>query len=535
MISNYDKVMLLNNIGDLLDSVEVKQPLYNILMTIVQEQALKKVKKIKLIKLNKISDKEFEQKRIVFHSVHSCYLGAIYREAMMAKTLQLLGHDVKMIICGGMLTNCTGVFTVTMKPNKGMCRNCVSFGKKFFDIMGLPYITYCDYLRNINIPEKIPTNVYGIDTFDHVNNSVIRYYRGITRDKDYQKVLDSQLRNAYLATVLAKEVIEKDKPDILVTSHGVYSTWGCFADYFRSKNIPTYVWSRGYTEDTLIFAWDSISDSFNKYFKEIRKEKFLSEKEKEELFGYVINRQEGKEGCSDTEMYKFSKKKINLENQFNFSKYKKTFVLFSNVMWDDSFFNANIVFKNIYDWILYTISIFKENPDYQLLIKVHPADKQKKSSDGIDDFINQKTSLTSNITIIPSDTNISAYSLFPFMEAGIVYNGTIGLELALNEIPVIVAGKTHYGNKDFTYDITSKEQYGELLFGNTSMSVKNKDLARVYAYYYFVKSFVPVKHFKQKSFLNIGWNIKSYQSFLNDKNLIHICDHIINDKIYQDW
>ena len=57
----------------------------------------------------------------------------------------------------------------------------------------------------------------------------------------------------------------------------------------------------------------------------------------------------------------------------------------------------------------------------------------------------------------------------------------------------------------------------------------------MYAYFFFIKSFVPIKAFQQKNFLDIGWNIKSFDEFLEDKELMHICDHIVDDKIYQDW
>ena len=74
------------------------------------------------------------------------------------------------------------------------------------------------------------------------------------------------------------------------------------------------------------------------------------------------------------------------------------------------------------------------------------------------DSINSKfISLPKNIKIIPPNTKISPYSLFPFIDVGIVYNGTVGLEMSTQGIPVVVAGNAHYGKKAFTYDISTKK------------------------------------------------------------------------------
>ena len=56
-----------------------------------------------------------------------------------------------------------------------------------------------------------------------------------------------------------------------------------------------------------------------------------------------------------------------------------------------------------------------------------------ESEKSMHDFIKEKyPDLSKNLKIIPSETTISPYSLFPFIDVGIVYVGTIGLELAIN-------------------------------------------------------------------------------------------------------
>ncbi len=121
---------------------------------------------------------------------------------------------------------------------------------------------------------------------------------------------------------------------------------------------------------------------------------------------------------------------------------------------------------------------------------------------------------------------------------GIVYNGTIGLEMALHKLPVIVAGITHYGDLGFTNDVLSKEKYNDILSKKLPKLTDEKiQLARAYGYFYFIKSFIPYNLAYAKGFLKQGWNIKSFGELKEgeNKNIDLICNYIIFNGIYQDW
>jgi len=214
--------------------------------------------------------------------------------------------------------------------------------------------------------------------------------------------------------------------------------------------------------------------------------------------------------------------------------------MFPNVPWDFSVLNINKTFRDVYEWISYTIELFKERPNLQLIIKIHPSEVAvMESTQTVLDYINNNfSSLPENIKVIPPVTDISPYSLFPFTDVGLVFNGTIGLEMALQGIPVIVVGDTHYGEKGFTYDLPSINKYKRILFKDISPLTKQKiDFARLYAYFYFIKSYIPLNILYYGNFLNHGWNINSFNDFAegNDKFLDHICNYIINNGIIQEW
>jgi hypothetical protein len=471
----------------------------------------------------------------------------------MAKALQIRGNEVKMLICGGAFCNmCAGHFTIKKPYNSWRCKNCINFSEDFYKITEIPYSSYKDYLTDKEIsiikdkvdqiPIKDRTNLFykGVNIGYHSKTSTDRYFVGTPPDKNiYDYVLECELINSIITTDVAEKVVNSDKPDVLVTSHGCYSSWGNFSDYFINKSIRVCVWLSGYKKNFVIFDKHKLSEYFNTYYKVIRKKRSLNKKEEHELNRFLNKRIRGEEG--DTSFYEFSNRNINLEKIFNFEKYEKNYFIFPNVPWDRSIamLGGKVAFEDVYKWISSTIELFKKKPKQQLIIKIHPAEAATgRAEKTMLDYINEKyPSLPENIKTIPPDTDISAYSLFPIIDVGIVCNGTVGLEMALYNIPVIVTGKVHYYNKGFTYDVSSEKEYTKTIIADISPLKNQQNLAKIYAYFYFIKRHIPRPYLYYKNFLNLGWKIKSIDDFNPGKNkyMDHICDYIINDKVWQDW
>jgi hypothetical protein len=471
-------------------------------------------------------------------------------EGSMSKSLQLRGHETKMIICGGLLSMCTTFHRIDHQPNKWSCKNCVNFSKKFYETVGLNYAFYSDYVNpnryceisnkiaNFSIEECKKYIHKKINVGKHAEISTSRFFKGYISSKQlYDEILRKELLNAIISTDVAEKVVEKEKPDILVSSHGCYSSWGSFVDFFDNNKIKICVWSDG-ERDTITFDMHKSDEYFNKYYNEIRKRKILTKKETQELEKFIKKRTEGKEG--QVVLYGFSDiKKEKLQKKFELEKYKKIYAMFPNVPWDAALMNADIVFDSVYDWVSTTIEIFKKRPDFLLIIKIHPSEiKVMESKKTIGDYIVEKfKNLPENIQVIPSDTEISPYSILPLIDYGIVYNGTIGLEMVLRNMSVFVAGKAHYGNKGFTYDIKSKESYEKSIFEIKNEIEDIKKKAEIYAYFHFIKKFIPKPNTYYNNFLDIGWNIKSLKDFYpgNNKFLDHICDYILKNGVFENW
>jgi len=539
-------------VGKLLELFHFKKKIYNGAMTIAQQFALRRLRKI-------VSNSTFEVKKgrpgkkIVVNAVHGTYLQAIYKEAGLAKALQLRGNDVKIITCGNTLSYCTGIFVTNNTPNKWLCRNCNYFSRNFHKTISLPHSTYGEYisegdtLKIKKIVEKLSIGeckkfVYnGVDVGFYAGSSTLRFYRGADPKEtkfEYEDVFHSRLVNAIISVEVAERVIKKEKPDILLTSHSCYDSWGSFSDYFKNSGISVYTWYTGLSPDTFIFDYDRLSKSFKEYFQKFRKNEYLDKKEKQVLYDFFNKRTKGEKGGGDTKDFNFSDvDKSTIKDMMNYKKYDKTYLILPYMSWDASAVRHEKFFKDVYEWVSHTIDIFKEHERYQLVIKIHPAEKLFRSTRTIFDFIKETYDpIPSNVNIIPPDTKASLYTLLPYIDVGLAAHGTSGLEIALNKIPVIVTGNAPYVGNGFTCDINNKKEYYKALFETDSLPV-NKEMAETYAYFHFIKSYIPFKFLYYNTFLDLGWNIKSLDDFTEGENkyLDKICDYILNGNLYQTW
>ena len=301
-ISGVEKRKLKFFLRKILESYNLRLQVYKSLIIPSQNIAMHHLRKI--AKNSNPIDKEKPGKKIIFNSVDGRYMLHTYHEAGIAKALQLRGNDVKMLICGGAFCKmCAGHFTVKKPYTPWDCKNCIYFSKKFFKTSKIPYSTYFDYLTKQDIEkihkkvDSIPIKQYenffykGVNAGFYAKTSADRYFVGSPPDKDlYEYVIRSELINSIITTDVAEKVHLIDKPDILVTSHGCYSSWGNFSDFFINKNVNVYVWFSGYKKNTVIFDKHKLPEYFKKYYEEIREKKPLSDEELQELNKFLNKR-----------------------------------------------------------------------------------------------------------------------------------------------------------------------------------------------------------------------------------------------------
>jgi len=105
--------------------------------------------------------------------------------------------------------------------------------------------------------------------------------------------------------------------------------------------------------------------------------------------------------------------------------------------------------------------------------------------------------LPEHIKLIGPTDAVNTYDLIDVADIGLVYTTTVGLEMAMNGLPVVVAGRTHYRGRGFTHDPDSWVSYYKLL-GSITENPSNFRLSRTqiqsawaYAYCFFFEYPLP--------------------------------------------
>jgi hypothetical protein len=171
--------------------------------------------------------------------------------------------------------------------------------------------------------------------------------------------------------------------------------------------------------------------------------------------------------------------------------------VFTNVSWDTAATGQAPAFESMFDWVAETVRVAQEHPAIGFILRAHPAESRWpgfQSRERLTDFLKRSfTSLPDNVRVVPPDEAIDSYALIDAADVVVVFSSTVGLEAAALGKPVCVAGRTHYGRHGFTIDVTTTEAY-HTLFDDLSWaqtSPKRQQLARRYAYLFFVRSMIP--------------------------------------------
>jgi hypothetical protein len=172
-------------------------------------------------------------------------------------------------------------------------------------------------------------------------------------------------------------------------------------------------------------------------------------------------------------------------------------LLATNVLGDSLTLGRNIYTKSMSEWIIRTIQYFMERPEVQLVIRIHPGEALVKHGSILDAIRKTLPQLPSHIKLIEPLDEVNTYDLMDVADLGLVYTTTVGLEMALRGIPVVVAGKTHYRNRGFTHDPNTWVEYFKLLnrllenLRENRLTEAQVALAWKYAYLFFFRYQLP--------------------------------------------
>ncbi len=440
-------------------------------------------------------DQADKKMNIVFLTILGGHIYNMNIDLALANVLRARGHNVKFILDDSR-------FPISQLQNSKNEESWVKlnlknylWGKKFIDIWNFPVNWVSEYKKSYS----------GDLAFDEVlEASLLRHYKvGVLNDDlpRLEEVTNMTHESISISASLGQELSDL-KPDAVIMSHGIYAMWGPAYQILRQNNIDVLTYGRGKKKGTSKFNWNCTADWWDvtEEWKSLSKRE-LTVSEESEIDSYLESRIEQKE---DVFIYNFGdlESRQKTLKRFNLDENKTTYTLFTNVLWDAASAQREIVFTNPVEWVIDTIEWFRDNPDKQLLIKIHPAELVIGTNMKFVDIINNNIKdLPPNVILIDPSEKVNSWSIYSVTDLGIVHTTTVGMELPLRGIPCVVVSRTHYRGKGFTVDLDSKNEYFDYLQKfKKSMSLDQHIIkqAKKYAYLLFERYQMPLDLFDEK-------------------------------------
>jgi hypothetical protein len=520
-----------------------------------QEKNIRTLDKIERdLSVKKPSDATKKPIKILMTSF-SIFPPCFFHDRILSYALRLKGATIIPIYCDSIQTiecnACGGVWID--KPFEESCNNCREKSELLWHNNPTKPLQLSKFINKSEIL-GIESKIKSLDSnwFDYhegsflfgkwakdilVNNYVVGDYHLIPKYDDLGK---NHVRNLLLLKTAYHNIVNEVKPDRVIANDSYYGMWAILQKICEENKIPFYSHWMGGRPNGWCYAYNdaAMNLDFSKVWKSFA-DITLNERQTKKVKDWIDSRHTGKNMVLDTA----SLQAFNTD-EFDFSKIDKAkpiALLPSNVIWDLAALNKQIVFSDMIDWIVKTIHWFENHPEYQLIIKPHPAELYPgipETTERVEVALSQRNiTLPENVFVLTPHVNCTVYDLLPISTVGIVHTTTVGVEMAALGIPVITTANAPYRGFGFTIDPVSQDEY----FNSVEKALSGKLLLETDRQIENAYKFIFFYHFHY--YINIGFmnyvagkkpqlKIKSLSDLSPGKNqyLDYIVDSILDGK-----
>jgi len=453
--------------------------------------------------------------RVLVSSFRGAWLLHGTIEALLAEGLRRRGARPTVFVCSGGLPETL----VNHAPACGIanvhdtrifsCANCFRCGSTLAGSLGLPVVALQDLLA----PGRAQTLQSPLDrmsaqelrTLNQAGMPLGSWALTMSRwflcvsDLDTvpegPEVLRSFCKTAVLLAEAAPVLFDRVKPDVVLLLNGLFLAERILAAEARRRGIRSVTYEHGQMPDTYCFS-ESVANYYDlgALWDEVR-DSPLTPEEDGRLEAYLAERRRGVPGINDWPMVVEAEQDI--RKRLSLDRGRPAALLFTNVTWDSAAQDRDRGFSSMFAWIVESVRLAEARPEMDLVIRIHPGEvglKGWQTRDPVEPRLRAAyPQLPSNVRIVPPESDLSSYALIRLARCGLVYTSTVGLEMAMEGYPVVVAGDVHYAGKGFTSDPSDPADYrlrvAEALKAPLSPDIRAR--ARRYGHALFFRFFHP--------------------------------------------
>ncbi len=426
-------------------------------------------------------------------------------EYSLAAALRLRGHRVDGILCDGLLPLCEMNLGRRERPPCGVCAGWLSrYEESFgFNFSRLTHLVSDEDLGRAEREVAATPDaglaslaVDGVDVGRLARRELQRYSRGFVFEPANDPAYRRWLVSAVLLVRLAGRLLDRDRPDIVVTSSGRTLPSACLCVVAARRGIHVVTWDTEPTHsDGLVFShndaavliplddvWSNMSHCPLTSDQKRTLHEFLRRWARSGITPYPYN-------PAPIEDHDFIRRETGLRAGI------PLIVAFANSAWDMAAVDRDVGFESMFEWLFALVDYAKAHPEIDLVVRAHPSetnvspDLRSRTPVGAEILLRYRE-LPSNIKLIEGTSPISSYAMADMANVVSVYASRIGLEVAVGGKRPWLAGETTYRGKGFTRDLASKEDMTSLLEAATFENTLPGDaiaIAERFAYLWFFR------------------------------------------------
>ena len=311
-----------------------------------------------------------------------------------------------------------------------------------------------------SLPAVLKADVEEVSLWD-AQYTLMREEVDMGSPKD-RTLYDLRMKRNTFAALAALEWMQTHQPDIVLIPNGLILEMGIVFRVARYLDIPAVTFEFNDQREQIWLAQNtSIMRQDTDYLVRERCSLPMTDQMYERLADLENARRGARVWGKSKRLWQYvsaqgadvTKKALGLDD-------RPVVLLAANVLGDSLTLGRNIFAESMSEWITKTVQYFAQRTDVQLVIRIHPGERIVPQAKSMGTVVREALpEVPGHIHLIGALDNVNTYDLIEIADLGLAYTTTVGVETAMNGIPVISCGETHYRGRGFTLDPNSWEDY----------------------------------------------------------------------------
>jgi len=324
------------------------------------------------------------------------------------------------------------------------------------------HVSFAQNTAPLSLPRSLTKAVEQVSLMD------VQYSLQVEEVDWESELYQLRLARNSAAAAAARDWIKTEEPDVVIVPNGLILEFGAVFQAAKQADVPVVSYEFGEQRERIWLAQDSpVMQQDTEAMWAARRDRAFDEDQRQKVAELFSTRQQAdlfqnfyrrwqeipSQGAQHV------REKLELDQ-------RPVVLLAANVIGDSLTLGRATFSSDMSTWLRRTLGLFADRQDVQFVLRVHPGERNLKGpsvAELVDELLPE---LPSQLRVVRAGDLINTYDLIALADLGLVYTTTVGMEMAMSGLPVIVVGQTHYRDKGFTQDPISWEDYFERLEKN---------------------------------------------------------------------